>query len=117
MNAFIDTHRERLGIEPICRVLQVAPSAYRRQAARQRNPALRSRRAIRDEQLSEEIDRVWQLNHRVYGAAKVWRQLKREGQHAARCTVERLMRRLGLHGVTRGKAVRTTRPPHVRRTM
>ncbi|WP_155826676.1 IS3 family transposase [Laribacter hongkongensis] len=110
VNAFIDTHRARLGIEPICRVLQVAPSACRRQAARQRNPALRSNRAIRDEQLSEKIDRVWQLNHQVYGAAKVWRQLKREGQHAARCTVERLMRRLGLRGVTRGKAVRTTRP-------
>lgn len=110
MNAFIDVHRDRLGIEPICRVLQVAPSAYRRQAARQRNPALRSPRAIRDEQLSGDIDRIWQLNHQLYGAAKVWRQLKREGQRVARCTVERLMRQLGLRGVTRGKAVRTTRP-------
>jgi putative transposase len=88
--------------------LQVAPSAYRRYAARQRNPALRCQRAIRDEQLSSEIVHVWKANYQVYGAVKVWRQLKRDGQTVARCTVERLMRSLGLRGVTRGKAVRTT---------
>nr|WP_144290489.1 IS3 family transposase [Chitinilyticum litopenaei] len=110
VNAFIDNHRDRLGVEPICRVLQVAPSAYRRQAARQKNPTLRSKRAVRDERLSGEIKRVWQTNHEVYGVAKVWRLLIREGQRIARCTVERLMRQLGLRGVTRGKAVRTTQP-------
>jgi transposase InsO family protein len=71
---------------------------------------LRCQRTIRDEQLSGEIERVWQLNHQVYGAVKVWRQLKRDGHTVARCTVERLMRSLGLRGVSRGKAVRTTRP-------
>ena len=90
--------------------MQVAPSAYRRYAARLRNPALRCQRTIRDEQLSGEIERVWQLNHQVYGAVKVWRQLKRDGHTVARCTVERLMRSLSLRGVSRGKAVRTTRP-------
>lgn len=95
MNAFIDVHRDRLGIEPICRVLQVAPSAYRRQATRQRNPALRSQRAIRDEQLSGDIDRHLAAQPPSIRRAKVWRQLKREGQRVARCTVERLMQQLG----------------------
>jgi putative transposase len=75
-----------------------------------RNPALCSDRAKRDEQLAPEIRRVWQANMQVYGADKVWRQMNREGIAVARCTVERLMRRLGLQGVRRGKAVRTTRP-------
>ena len=110
MRAFVDAHRERLGVEPICRVLQVAPSAYRRHAARQRQPQLRSARARRDETLAAEIERVWQANLRVYGADKVWRQLKREGIPVARCTVERLMRYHGLRGAVRGNPVRTTRP-------
>lgn len=110
MRAFIDAHRERLGVEPICRILQVAPSAYRRYVARQRDPALRSPRTQRDDRLSVEIKRVWQVNQQVYGADKVWRQLRREHIAVARCTVERLMRQLGLRGVRRGKAVRTTRP-------
>lgn len=110
MKAFIDEHRERLGVEPICKVLQVAPSAYRRHAARQRNPELRSVRAQRDERLIGEIERVWQVNLHVYGADKVWRQLNREGFAVARCTVERLMRQQGLRGAMRGKSVRTTRP-------
>jgi transposase InsO family protein len=88
--------------------LQIAPSAYWRHAACQRSPALRSLRAQRDTQLLPQVQRVWQANHQVYGAEKVWRQLNREGVAVARCTVERLMRQLGLQGVRRGKAVRTT---------
>lgn len=108
MRAFIDQHRERFGVEPICKLLQVAPSAYWRHAARQRDPALLSARARRDAFLMPHIQRVWQANFQVYGADKVWRQLQREGIEVARCTVERLMRRLGLRGVRRGKVVRTT---------
>lgn len=108
MRSFIDQHRERFGVEPICTQLQVAPSAYWRHAARQRDPALLSTRARRDTFLMPHIQRVWQANFQVYGADKVWRQLQREGIQVARCTVERLMRRLGLRGVRRGKVVRTT---------
>ena len=110
MNAYIDQHRDTYGVEPICNVLQVAPSAYRRHAARQRNPELRSARAKRDERLMLHIERVWQANMQVYGADKVWQQMNREDIVVARCTVERLMRRLGLQGVRRGKTVRTTVP-------
>jgi transposase InsO family protein len=106
--AFIDENRSRYGVEPICRVLRVAPSAYFRHAARRRDPSLRSARTIRDEALMIQINRVWQENFRVYGADKVWRQLQREGFDVARCTVERLMRKLGIAGAVRGKAVRTT---------
>jgi len=91
-------------------VLQVAPSAYRRHAARQRNPELRSARAKHDEMLIPHIERVWQANLQVYGADKVWKQMNREGVPVARCTVERLMRRLGVQGARRGKTVRTTVP-------
>lgn len=110
MWAFIDQYRETLGVEPICRVLQIAPSGYRRHAARQRDPARRSARAQRDEVLMRHIQRIWDAHRQVYGANKVWRQLHREGIPVARCTVERLMRRLGLRGVQRGQAVRTTVP-------
>jgi transposase InsO family protein len=78
--------------------------------ARPRNPELRSARAKRDERLMPHIERVWQANLQVYGADKVWKQMNREDIVVARCTVERLMRRLGLHGVRRGKTVRTTVP-------
>jgi putative transposase len=105
---FVDTHRDRFGVEPICKVLQTAPSAYRRHAARQRQPQRRSERAKRDEAMLIHIERVWQVNMQVYGADKIWRQLKREGITVARCTVERLMRQQGLAGVRRGKIVRTT---------
>ena len=108
MRSFIDRHRKRFGVEPICRLLQVAPSAYWRHAARQRDPSLRSARARRDEFLMPHIQRIWDANFQVYGADKVWRQLRREGIQVARCTVERLMRGLGLRGVMRGKSVRTT---------
>ncbi|MCH4225436.1 MAG: IS3 family transposase [Alcaligenes faecalis] len=108
INTYIDRHRDVYGVEPICRVLQVAPSAYRCHAARQRCPELRSVRSQRDEGLMAEIRRVWQANMQVYGVRKVWHQLQREGIAVARCTVERPMRRLGLQGVRRGKRVRTT---------
>ena len=101
---FITAHQARWGVEPICRVLQVAPSRY--YAALRRPPSARRRR---DDVLKEEIRRVWDEHRQVYGADKVWAQLKREGIAAARCTVERLMRALGLRGVVRGKTrVRTT---------
>jgi len=90
--------------------LQVAPSAYRRHAARQRNPELRSERAKRDDLLMSHINRVWEANLKVYGADKVWKQMNREAIPVARCTVERLMARLGLQGARRGKTVRTTTP-------
>ena len=108
MRAFVDDHREAFGVEPICKVLQIAPSGYRRYAAQQRNPALRCARSRRDEALMPHIERVWQANMQAYGADKVWRQMQREGMTVARCTVERLMRRNGLRGVIRGKVVRTT---------
>lgn len=110
MTAFVDEHRARFGVEPICKTLQVAPSAYWREAQRRRDPALCPPRRQRDVQLMPEIDRVWNANMRVYGADKVWKQLNRERIEVARCTVERLMRRLGLRGVVRGKRVRTTVP-------
>jgi transposase InsO family protein len=108
VKAFIDAHRDSLGVEPICQVLQVAPSAYWRHAARCRNPALRSARSRRDDVLIPHIERVWHANLRVYGADKVWKQMCREGIEVARCTVERLMRERGLRGAMRGKPVRTT---------
>ena len=101
-------HRERFGVEPICKALQVAPSAYWREAARQRDPALCPPRRRRDAALLPQIERVWESNMRVYGADKVWKQLRREHVAVARCTVERLMRGAGLRGVIRGKRVRTT---------
>jgi len=108
MKEFVDQHRDLHGVEPICKVLQIAPSGYRRHAAHQRTPALRCARAQRDDGLMPQIEQVWQINMQVYGADKVWKQLNREGVHVARCTVERLMKRLGLQGVRRGKVVRTT---------
>ena len=110
MKAYIDCHRDAYGVEPICRVLQMAPSCYWRHAAQQRQPELRSPRALRDDMLAADIQRVWHANWQVYGADKVWLQLNREGIQVARCTVERLMRRLGLQGARRGKSLRTTMP-------
>ena len=99
---FIDRHRGAYGVEPICKVLQVAPSAYWRHAACQLNPQLRSKRAQRDDVLAAEIKRVWDANWQVYGVRKIWRQLRREGMDVARCTVARLMKRLGIEGARRG---------------
>src|SRR3990167_7535304 len=95
-------------MEPICKVLPIAPSTYHTHAARQADPELRPNRAWRDEALCNEIRRVWDENKQVYGVRKVWKQLVREGHRIARCTVERLMRRLGLQGVVRGKVIKTT---------
>ena len=110
VKTYIDCHRDDFGVEPICRVLQMAPSCYWRHAARQRDPQLRSVRARRDESLMADIQRIWHANWQVYGADKVWLQMNREGIQVARCTVERLMRAMGLQGARRGKTVRTTTP-------
>ena len=108
MIAFINDHREAYGIEPICKVLPIALSTYHAHIAQRIDPSKRSARAQRDEALKIEVRRVFEENFRVYGARKVWRQLRREGFTIARCTVERLMASLGLQGVIRGKPVRTT---------
>jgi transposase InsO family protein len=108
MTAFIDDHRDAYGVEPICSVLPIAPSTYYQHKARQADPSRLPRRSRRDAALMVEIERVWDENRQVYGARKVWRQLHREGFPAARCTVERLMRQMGLQGVVRGKKARTT---------
>jgi len=108
MYGLVDGHRSTFGVEPICRVLEIAPSAYRRHAARRRNRSLLSARAQRDDALMPRIEQIWNMNLQVYGADKVWKQMNRENVAVARCTVERLMRRLGLRGVRRGKVVRTT---------
>jgi transposase InsO family protein len=100
---FIDKHRDRFGIEPVCAVLGCAASTYH--AAKARAPSARQRR---DEQLKGEILRVYNANFQVYGARKIWRQLRREGHVVARCTMERLMRDLGIAGVVRGRRHRTT---------
>ena len=108
MIAFIDDHRQAHGVEPICKVLQIAPSTYYAYAARRRDPARQCSRARRDATLMPEVSRVFEENFRVYGVRKVWRQLRREGHAVARCTVARLMQSIGLQGVIRGKPVRTT---------
>ena len=109
MIAFIDDHREVHGVEPICRVLPIAPSTYHVHAARQADPAKLPPRAKSDAALMIEIRRVFEANFCVYGVRKVWRQLGREGIDVARCTVARLMRIMELRGVVRGRKVRTTR--------
>ncbi|AYO78683.1 IS3 family transposase [Sphingobium yanoikuyae] len=108
MTAFIDEHRAEYGVEPICRVLPIAPSTYHERVAQRRDPGRLSDRARRDQDLKPEVMRVFAENFGVYGARKVWRQMNREGFAVARCTIERLMRDLGLQGVIRGKPVRTT---------
>lgn len=105
MTRYIDTERGRFGVEPICRVMDFAPSTY--YAGRTRAP---SNRQLRDEWLSSEIKRVFDANYKVYGARKIWRKLNREGIPTARCTVERLMRINGIEGARRGKKHKTTIP-------
>lgn len=105
---FIEAHRERYGVEPICRRLQIAPSMYYEHRARQRDPSRLPARVQRDAELSGSIGRIWQKTFRAYGARKVWRQLRREGIAVAHCTVEQLMRGEGLQGVVRGRRTRTT---------
>jgi transposase InsO family protein len=108
MIAFIDDHRQVHGVEPICKVLPIAPSTYYAHVAKRADPERLSARAKQDMALKPEIARVFTENFEVYGARKVWRQLNREGVAVARCTVERLMQDIGLQGVIRGKPVRTT---------
>jgi len=108
MKRFIDEQREAHGVEPICKVLPIAPSTYYAHAARQADLTKAPLRTQRDGELCEAIGRVFEENRRVYGARKVWRQLARESVDVARCTVERLMRKLGLKGVVRGRTVKTT---------
>ena len=108
MIAFIDEHRDAYGVEPICRVLPIAPSSYHEHKRRQSDPSRLPERAWRDARLRHEIRRVFDANFRVYGVRKVWRQLKREGFDVARCTVARLMKAMGLAGAVRGKPIRTT---------
>jgi putative transposase len=108
MIAFIDDHREAYGVEPICRVLPIAPSTYRAHAARRRDPGTAPARVRRDAVLRGKIRGVFDSNFQVYGVRKVWRQLRREGEDVARCTVARLMRDMGLQGAVRGRRVKTT---------
>ncbi len=108
MVCFIDDHREDYGVEPICEVLPIAPSTYYEQKARDADPSRLPQRIIRDGKLREQIERVWKENRAVYGAYKVWRQLNREEIPVARCTVERLMRQMGLRGAVRGRRYKKT---------
>ncbi len=108
MVSFIDDQREVYGVEPICKVLPIAPSTYYEQKLRQADPGRSPPRAQRDAVLCPEIRRVWDANFQVYGVRKVWRQLNREGFEVARCTVERLMREMGLQGAVRGRKFKTT---------
>jgi putative transposase len=108
MIAFIDDNRGVHGVEPICKVLPIAPSTYHERVRQRRDPSRLSPRAQRDLAMKNEVRRVFDANFGVYGVRKVWRQMRREGFDIARCTVERLMREMGLAGVIRGKPVRTT---------
>lgn len=110
MVTFIDAHRAAYGVEPICRVLPIAPSTYYAVKACHADPTRRSARAQQDALLGVAITRVWEASRGRYGARKVWKQLQREGHAVARCTTERLMGALGLAGIVRGRRVRTTIP-------
>jgi transposase InsO family protein len=111
MVRFIDEHRGKFGVEPICDVLPIAPSVYYEQRARQQCPERRPPRVRQDEMLTADIHRVWHENQEVYGVRKVWKQLGREGHPVARCTVARLMRHAGLRGAVRGRKFKVTTSP------
>ena len=113
MVAFIEDHRSVYGVEPICKVLPIAPSTFYEHLRRRKDATRRSARAQRDAELCTSIDRVYRANRRLYGARKVWKQLKREGVAVARCTVERLMGSMSLQGVVRGRRCRTTIPDNL----
>ena len=108
MIGYIDDYRHRFGVESICKVLPITPSTYSESKAREADPARLPARAKRDAQLVPEILRVWKENFEVYGARKVWLQMNQENIHVARCTVERLKKKLGIQGVRRGKGYKTT---------
>jgi transposase InsO family protein len=105
---FIDEHKGSLGVEPMCAVLPIAPATYYRHKAWKADPDSRPARQKTDEYFSAEVSRVWKANYEVYGAKKVWRQLLRDGIAVGRCTIERLMKAMGLQGAVRGKTKRTT---------
>lgn len=105
MTAFIDCHKEEFGVEPMCALLPIAPSTY---YASKYRPL--SARALADQELKKDIQRIYDANYQVYGVRKVWKQLAREGKPVARCTVERLMRTMGLRGAVRGRTWKTTQP-------
>lgn len=113
MVTFIDAHRATHGVEPICQVVPIAPSTYFRHKAEQRDPTTRSARAQQDEVLRDIIGRIWKDHHGVYGARKVWKQMRREQVRAGRGRVRRLMREMGLAGAVRGRAWVTTTKPDV----
>ena len=108
MVRFIDDHREEYGVEPICKLVPIAPSTYYEQKTREADPSKLPKRVVRDAEQSAEIERVWKANFAVYGARKVWLQMNREDIPVARCTVERLMRKMGLEGARRGKRFKKT---------
>jgi transposase InsO family protein len=108
VKTFIDQHRLTCGVEPICKVMQIAPLGYRRHAAQQRNPELRCVRAKQDATLPPLVHQVWQSNMQGYGADKVWHQFSLDGIAVGRCAVDRLTRRSSLRGAKRGKVVRIT---------
>jgi putative transposase len=108
MIAFINEHRAAYGVEPICRILPIAPSTYYAHVARRADSSRAPAREQRDAVLRAQIRRVWEENFQVYGVRKVWRALQREGITVARCTVARLMRQMGLKGGVRGRSVKTT---------
>ena len=110
MIAFIKQHRGVCGVEPICRVLQIAPSTFYAHLAVENDPAKASDRVKRDAELRPEMKRVWKDNRSVYGARKLWHAMKREKFDVARCAIERLMRDIGIEGVRRGKKIKTTWP-------
>ena len=108
MIGFIDDHRDAFGVEPICRVLPIAPSTFHAHAAKRTDPSRQSPRGRRDAALEADIKRVWEANFQVYGVRKVWHQLRREAINVPRCQVARLMKRMGLAGIVRGRTVKTT---------
>ena len=110
MIGFINDQRAVYGVESICRVLPIAPSTYYHRLACLADPSKASARHQRDTELRPEIKRVWDENYQVYGVRKAWHQLKREGFELARCTVERLMKQVGIRGAVRGKVAKTTIP-------
>jgi putative transposase len=110
MTAFIDEFRAEFGVEPICKLLPIAPSTYHQRALEARQPERASARSRTDAALRGEIARVWEENRQLYGARKIWRALRREGFDVARCTVERLMKSMGIRGVVRGRRIVTTNP-------
>lgn len=110
MIAFIEDQRIVYGVESICRVLPIAPSTFYHRLASRAGPIKASARHQQDSELRPEIKRLWDENYQVYGVRKAWHQMKREGFDVARCTVERLMKQLGIRGTVRGKVVKTTVP-------